>query len=405
MINEPLIKAKAELDSALTIIDDLPGFVYRCKNDRFWTMLYLSRGFEHITGYAIEDVLNNSRFSFNDIIVPEYQESLAFKWQQSIFNRSVFEGKYEIITATGECKWVWERGYALFDDDANVTELHGFITDVNDLQKSYRLIEDESATLKSYIDYAPHGMMQIDTDMNIIRANFSVLALVGYDLDFVRSQKMSFFIHPDSFNNYTVFVKKLIDFGASSEELMLLTKSKTTKYIKLDALRFNNNDYIFYIVDNTQKYESQNRLLAQDRFMQAILDAISIPLAVVNNSTNATTYSNLIFSNLLDSQLEKIIGLNTSQDNLSEKTLMQQVSSSFAVETAEYETNEQLENRYYLVNALPMTISGDKVEEVLIFLIDISMFKRVIGIYTQCFKNRNRLYWRRTIFLQIYPMK
>ncbi len=189
MINEPLIKAEAELDSALTIIDDLPGFVYRCKNDSFWTMLYLSRGFEHITGYAIEDVLNNNRFSFNDIIVPEYQESLVFKWQQSILNRSVFEEKYEIITATGECKWVWERGYALFDDDANVTELHGFITDVNDLQKSYRLVEDESATLKSYIDYAPQGMMQIDADMNIIRANFSALALVGYDLDFVRSRK------------------------------------------------------------------------------------------------------------------------------------------------------------------------------------------------------------------------
>ncbi len=112
---------------------------------------------------------------------------------------------------------------------------------------------------------------------------------------------------------------------------MLLTKSKTTRYVKLDALRFNNNDYIFYIVDNTQKYESQNRLLAQDRFMQSILDTISIPLAVVNTSTNATTYSNLIFNGLLDFQLEKIIGLNSSQDNPSEKKLINRVSSSLAV--------------------------------------------------------------------------
>jgi PAS domain S-box-containing protein len=375
MISEPLMKAKAELDSALTIIDDLPGFVYRCKNDSFWTMLYLSRGFEDLTGYPIADVLNNNRLSYNELIAPEYHAPLVFKWKQSFLNRSIFEEKYEIVTANGERKWVWERGYALFDEDANVTELNGFITDISDLQLSFQMLEEESVTLKSYIDYSPHGMFQIDADMNIIRANITILGLLDYDLEFVRSQKLSFIVHPDSLNNYAVFVKKLVDVGSSSDELMVLTKSNAVKYVKMDALRFEKGDYIVYIVDNTQKHESQSRLVAQERFMQSILDTISVPFAVVNSASNTILYSNLGFNELLDNPLERLIGLSMNPNDLDEMPLIPKVAASLKGEAVEYEKSCEGATRYYQVNAVPMNPNADNAKDVLIFLFDISKFK------------------------------
>jgi PAS domain-containing protein len=44
-----------------SMIDNLPGFVYRCENDRDWTMSFISDGCRDITGYAPEDFLYNRR--------------------------------------------------------------------------------------------------------------------------------------------------------------------------------------------------------------------------------------------------------------------------------------------------------------------------------------------------------
>ena len=51
-----------------TLISNLPGFVYRCANDRDWTMLFMSDGCRDITGYAPEDFLQNKRLAFNDLV-------------------------------------------------------------------------------------------------------------------------------------------------------------------------------------------------------------------------------------------------------------------------------------------------------------------------------------------------
>jgi len=375
MISESLIKAKAELDSAMSIIDDLPGFVYRCKNDSSWTMLYLSRGFEELTGYPIADVLNNNRISFNEIIASEYHAPLVFKWKQSFLQRSVFEEKYEIVTANGERKWVWERGYAIFDEDENVTELNGIITDFSDLHHSFEMVEEESATLKSYIDYSPHGMFQIDADTNIIRANVTILGLLGYDLDFIRSQKLSFIVHPDSLNNYAVFVKKLFDVGSASDEFMVLTKSKAVRFVKMDALRFEKGDFIVYMVDNTLKHESNNRLIVQERFIQSILDAITIPFAVVDCSSNTILYSNLGFNKLLEAPLDKLIGLTIPPDDPAELPLIYKAMVTSKEAAVEYESHRGDLVNHYLVNAVPMNPEAENATQVLVFLIEISKFK------------------------------
>jgi len=41
-----------------TLLNNLPGFTYRCQNDENWTMIYISSGCEEITGYLPEDFIN-----------------------------------------------------------------------------------------------------------------------------------------------------------------------------------------------------------------------------------------------------------------------------------------------------------------------------------------------------------
>ncbi len=131
-----------------TLIANLPGFVYRCQNDRDWTMVYISDGCLAVTGYRPDELIDNRSIAFNDIIRPDYRSALWDKWQETLDRRGVFEEEYPIITKTGEARWVWERGRGIFDENGNLRFLEGFITDVTERKHADELLRASEARLR-----------------------------------------------------------------------------------------------------------------------------------------------------------------------------------------------------------------------------------------------------------------
>ncbi|MBN2445468.1 MAG: PAS domain S-box protein, partial [Phycisphaerae bacterium] len=119
-----------------TLVDNLPGFVYRCRNDRDWTMEYLSGRFQETTGYAPEDLINNRRLSFNDLIIEEQRERLWEFWQQQLSKREPVQVEYTINAGDGTTRWLWEQGRGVFGDDGELLALEGFICDITDRKQA-----------------------------------------------------------------------------------------------------------------------------------------------------------------------------------------------------------------------------------------------------------------------------
>ncbi len=125
--------------SKSVLLSHLPGLAYRCNNDKDWTMIYVSNGCHELTGYRPESLLGNRDLSFNDLISPEYRDLLRNHWAKILKNRESFNYEYEIITASGERKWVLEMGEGIFGSDKEVEALEGIIIDIS-FRKS---MEDE----------------------------------------------------------------------------------------------------------------------------------------------------------------------------------------------------------------------------------------------------------------------
>ena len=117
------------------LLSNLPGMAYRCSYDREWTMQFVSAGCHELTGYRPESLLNNMVLSFNEMIAPEYQETLWQEWVRTLKDRLPFRYEYEIITAEGEKKWVLEIGQGVFDGKGNIEALEGIIIDISDRRK------------------------------------------------------------------------------------------------------------------------------------------------------------------------------------------------------------------------------------------------------------------------------
>ena len=134
--------------SKSVLLSHLPGMAYRCKYDRDWTMQFVSSGCLELTGYPPEALLYNNELSFNEVISPEYRETLWNKWRQNLAKKTPFRHEYEITTADGTRKWVLEMGQGIFNKLDKIEALEGIIIDISDrkeMEDKLRYINEHDA--------------------------------------------------------------------------------------------------------------------------------------------------------------------------------------------------------------------------------------------------------------------
>ncbi len=138
-----------------TLLSNLPGMVYRCKNDRNWSMQFVSEGCKQLTGYSPKQLTNNQKIAFNDLIKKEYQEKIWNKWQKTLKDNKVFIFEYPITTASGEEKWVWEQGRGIFDANGNLEALEGFIMDITERHKVLEELKESKQRNEAILNAMP----------------------------------------------------------------------------------------------------------------------------------------------------------------------------------------------------------------------------------------------------------
>lgn len=122
--------------SLSNLISNLNGMVYHCKNDKDWTMDFVSNGSIELTGYKPEDIEKNRVISFNEIIHPDDRETVWNNVQEALELKDPFVLNYRITTAAGELKYVTENGRGVWLKNGELEGLQGFITDVTESFKN-----------------------------------------------------------------------------------------------------------------------------------------------------------------------------------------------------------------------------------------------------------------------------
>ena len=164
-----------------TLINNLPGFVYRCANDREWTMEYISHGCLEVTGYAPDDFIGNNNLAYNDIVHPDHREPLWEKWQKLLINKGVFEEEYPIIAKGGEARWVWERGRGIFSKAGQLLFLEGFILDITERKRSEETVQRSEKFLEQVLENIPNMIFVKEAEnLRFVRFNRAGEDLLGY---------------------------------------------------------------------------------------------------------------------------------------------------------------------------------------------------------------------------------
>ncbi len=130
------------------ILSNLPGMAYRCRNDRDWTMEFVSEGCLPLCGYRSEELIGNAVVSFNSIIHPEHRERVWETWQDALRLKQKLTIEYVIVCRDGTEKWVWEQGLGVFTEGGELPCLEGFIADISDRKRAEEEREKLNAQLR-----------------------------------------------------------------------------------------------------------------------------------------------------------------------------------------------------------------------------------------------------------------
>ncbi|WML90226.1 ABC transporter substrate-binding protein [Thiothrix lacustris] len=159
--------------SLQSLIGNLPGMAYRCRNDSFWTMEFVSEGCEALTGYPPAWLIESQRLSFASLIHLDDQERVASSVNAASREQTTFQLSYRIRHRSGEWRWVWEQGHcAIYDDAGQPVLLEGLIMDITSQidaqQKLQQAKEQADAATRAKSIFLANISHEIRTPLNAV---------------------------------------------------------------------------------------------------------------------------------------------------------------------------------------------------------------------------------------------
>lgn len=112
-----------------SLVANLPGAVYRCANDAFWTMEYMSDQIEDLSGYPAGEFINNAVRSYKSIVHPEDVIKVVNAVSNGVNDHRPYIIEYRLLHRDGSVRHVHERGIGVHADDGTLLWLDGVIFD------------------------------------------------------------------------------------------------------------------------------------------------------------------------------------------------------------------------------------------------------------------------------------
>ena len=299
-------------DEIETLLNKLPGMLYRCKYDHDWTMEFISDGCKELTGYDKEQLLLSQELTYASLIHPNDRNWTYEAVENALKSNETFSYEYRITDEKGKLKWVWEQGIGIYDEEGNVLHIEGFITDISsqklqndklqtELNKKDKELLINLSLLNEYKKAVDESAIVTKTNLEgiITYVNDEFCRISGYSREEVLGKSHNIVRHPQnpnelfeklwktildkriwkgviknrSIKNRTYYVKTIIvpilDYEGKIKEFMAIRHDVTDLILQEKKIKFQTTDHMTHL-PNRQK------------LMEDLVDGTGLKLAIIN---------------------------------------------------------------------------------------------------------------------------
>jgi PAS domain S-box-containing protein len=233
---------------------------------------YVSPAFEEVWGRSPQNLYDN----YDEWAASIYPDDAAYAAES--FTRIVETGggetrEYRIVRPDGTLRWVSDRGFAIMDENGDVTRIAGIAEDITERREAIEALAESEEKFRTVTEQSPN-MIFINSQGRVVYANRQCEQLMGYSRDDFYAPDFNFMnlIAPESREIIQLNFKKHIQ-GEDVEpyEYALVDKWDnhidviiTTKLINYAGQR----SILGIVTDISERKQAEKTLQAKDRTMQ-----------------------------------------------------------------------------------------------------------------------------------------
>ena len=161
------------------MIENLPGVVYRARNDEVSESAVLSRSVEQLTGYGLDELQRANMSVYQALIHRDDRAYVAKSVQQCIDDGKPWQLRYRIVAKDGAIKWVCDYGWIYGDQSNGVIYREGFIADITEAKSSEDELSDYEARLHTVLGNLPVILEVVDAKGIYTLSDGKGLARIG----------------------------------------------------------------------------------------------------------------------------------------------------------------------------------------------------------------------------------
>lgn len=286
-----------------TLIENLPGVLYRCRNDADWTIEYLSTGIRELTGYTTEELQSSGAPEFGDLIYPDDRDRVWDEVQEAIGEDRPFQTEYRIRTREGEEKWIWEQGQKVPSPRREAELLEGYMFDATEKVEARQRLEEAEEKWSTVVDLAPIGIVISDAETGrLINVNRAMASMVGYEpaeVVGVTSDDLSVWVDRDRRGQ---LVSRLRERDVvQNEPLRLRHASGEVRHTRVSVrlMELSGEDRLLWTVQDVTEQRKREAALRESEARHRTLVETMAEATIIMNAEGQITFANTEANQLL----------------------------------------------------------------------------------------------------------
>jgi PAS domain S-box-containing protein len=255
--------------------------IYRRKNDLAWTMEYVSKGSEKITGYSPEEFIIQGKIDFKTLLYEEDKKNVLEKIDLAIVTKQPFLINYRIMDNNKNIKWIFERGEGIFSESNELIAVEGFITDISEEKNVQKKYDETLSLLNSAINAIEEGILVADSKGNVTYYNPRFLNMFKIPETLIKENRIEALIKfaVNELKDQTAFVKSIVQFSNQPYmERKDIFELKNGKFIECyshpQIMKGKSVGRVWSFLDVTERVLFDDLLSREKDFLQALMDNI-----------------------------------------------------------------------------------------------------------------------------------
>jgi two-component system NtrC family sensor kinase len=311
-----------------TLIENVPGAIYRTECSAPWALDYITDVIEDISGYSANEFWQTQVQTLDSITHPEDRDRINRTVAEAVERQQPFTVEYRIYHRDGSLRWVSERGQAVFDAHGTPLYIDGVIFDITDRKQNEaalhqlnaqlearvadrtRELEQSKARLELLLACAPLILYAIDLDGIFILSEGSGLATLGLKPGEVVGQSV-YDTFPESHSVHRFLEQVLQGNYPSREQSTYVTRLGDITYENHYAPLFDDDHHICGMIgiaiDITERRRTEKALQRSQKQLRDILDNATAAI-FVKDLDGHYTYANRGLETMLGRSLPEILG-------------------------------------------------------------------------------------------------